>query len=561
MNEKTVKQEKELSAARDTFASTLFNEGARMEKECVLNALPEEFARLHRSGAFHIHDLDGWNLVNNCSTPLPEYVWHPERLRTKTPGGRIAELFEQFKEMICTVQHRQSGGVGSCNFDREMAEALVAADVEPTVENATVFGEQATLLFTWLSTQRLRYARENFYVTLNMGLDTSAWGRIVTHESIAAFDALPVDYTRPNLVFKVKGEINGRAGSPNYDLFLEACDCTTRKMIPTYLLMDAEPNRACDPFKINIMGCRTRVYANRNGGAGSVGRGNIAALSLNLPRIALETKEWEKFFKLLKARMNAAKRVLLLRAEAIRKSPFAAEMAESGVWSAKDVDEMCRQGTYSIGFIGLAETVEILGGGKMQSDPRARELARRILEVMRETTDGYANETGLNFSLLASAGEGISGRFPKMDAELFPDAECWKKGFTPTRFMSRLILGWAFSKSWRMRARFIVLRMAEASRMSNCVKRRSAIRNVWQTLSLTQRRRACPTLASTIRSTSAMRAVRAAPSMLVRTAARRMSNASAASAAILRRWMSFLSARRPRREIAWPIRETIENER
>lgn len=109
MNEKLIKQEKELSAARDTFASTLFNEGARLEKERVLNALPEEFARLHRSGAFHIHDLDGWNLVNNCSTPLPEYVLHPEHLRTKTPGGRIAELFEQFKEMICTVQHRQSG--------------------------------------------------------------------------------------------------------------------------------------------------------------------------------------------------------------------------------------------------------------------------------------------------------------------------------------------------------------------------------------------------------------------------------------------------------------------
>ena len=434
MNEKLIKQEKELSAARDTFASTLFNEGARLEKERVLNVLPEEFARLHRSGAFHIHDLDGWNLVNNCSTPLPEYVLHPEHLRTKTPGGRIAELFEQFKEMICTVQHRQSGGVGSCNFDREMAEALVAAGVEPTAENATAFGEQATLLFTWLSTQRLRYARENFYVTLNMGLDTSAWGRIVTHESIAAFAALPVDYTRPNLVFKVKGEINGRAGSPNYDLFLEACDCTTRKMIPTYLLMDAEPNRACDPFKINIMGCRTRVYANRNGGDGSDGRGNIAALSLNLPRIALETKEWEKFFKLLKARMNAAKRVLLLRAEAIRKSPFAAEMAESGVWAAKDVEDMCRQGTYSIGFIGLAETVEILGCGKVQSEPRAREFARRILEVMRETTDGYANETGLNFSLLASAGEGISGRFPKMDAELFPDAECWKKGFYTNSF-------------------------------------------------------------------------------------------------------------------------------
>lgn len=428
------KKDKELSAARDTFASTLFNEGARQEKERVLNKLPEEFARLHRTGAFHIHDLDGWNLVNNCSTPRPEYVWHPNQLKTKTQSGHIAELFEQFKEMVCTVQHRQSGGVGSANFDREMAEALVAAGVEPTRENAMAFGEQATLLFTWLSTQRLRYARENFYVTLNMGLDTSAWGRIVTHESIAAFAALPVDYTRPNLVFKVKADINGREGAPNYDLFLEACDCTTKKMVPTYLLLDAEPNRECDPFKINIMGCRTRVYANRNGDVGSVGRGNIAALSLNLPRVALETRELPKFFSLLRERMDAAKRVLLLRAEALKKSPFAMEMAESGVWAAKNVEEMCRQGTYSIGFIGLAETIEILGGGNVASDAKARELGRRILAFMRGETDKYTAATGLNFSLLASAGEGISGRFPKMDAERFPEAGCWKKGFYTNSF-------------------------------------------------------------------------------------------------------------------------------
>lgn len=434
MNNTTHSHEKELSAARDTFASQLFEEGSRLEKERTLASLPEEFARLHRTGAFHIHDLDGWNLVNNCSTPRPESVLHPQELRMTTPGGRIAELFEQFKEMICTVGHRQTGGIGSGNFDREMAEALTAAGVDPTEENARTFGEQTTLFFTWLSTQRLRYARENFYVTLNFGLDTTPWGRIVTHESIAAFAALPVDYTRPNLVFKVKGDINGRKGAPNYDLFLEACACTAKKMVPTYLLMDAEPNRACDPFMINIMGCRTRVYANRNGELGSIGRGNIAALSLNLPRIALETKDEASFLKLLSRRMEAAKRVLLLRTKALVKSSFAAEMAASGVWAAHDVADMCRQGTLSIGFIGLAETVDVLGGGRIERDPKARELARRILAAMRTTTDAFAEETGYNFSLLASAGEGISGRFPKLDAVRFPEAACWKKGYYTNSF-------------------------------------------------------------------------------------------------------------------------------
>lgn len=423
---------KENSAVRDTHAGRNFAEGAKAEKLRVLAAMPSDFANLHRSGTIHIHDLDGWNDVGNCSTPLPESYLRPERIQSRTDYGRIADIFEQLRTMIYSVGHRQTGGIGCGNFDRDMAVALVRGGVEPTETNAEAFREEALRFFSGLSTQRLRNSCENFYVTLNMGLDTSDWGRIVTRESLAAFEMLPADFTRPNIVFKVMREVN-REGAPNYDLFMRACECTARKMIPTYLLMDSAPNVNCDPWALNIMGCRTRVYANRNGAEGSVGRGNIAAVSVNLPHLALETRDCERFFARLSEVMGFAKQILLLRSQNLKSSHYLSEVADSGCWSAVDAEDICRQGTYSIGFIGVAETVEILGNMSLCSADGMR-MAERILNAMRNAVNEFSNETGLNFALLASPGEGISGRFAAEDSKRFPEATCWRKGFYTNSF-------------------------------------------------------------------------------------------------------------------------------
>lgn len=426
--------QKENSAVRNTAAGQNFDLGATLAKSESLASLPLELAAGHVSGLYHIHDLDNFEMVNNCSTPLPAAVFHPEALRAKTDAGKISELVEQFKRMCCRLCHQQSGGIGSANFDVELAEALCAADVAPSEENASYLHEALSLFIVFISTQRVRYARENIYLTLNLGLDTTAWGRIVTRELILAFQELPMDCTRPNIVFKVAAEVNGE-GAPNHDLFLAACACTAKKMIPTYLLCDAAPNKACDSKRLSIMGCRTRVYANRNGDEGSWGRGNVAAVSINLVRLALATKDEAGFMAGLDSAMADAKRVLLLRRESLLRSIYVKELVASGMWAAKDVVEMLRTGTYSIGFIGLAEACEILGFGKLAESEVARSAALRIVRHMRTRTDAFAAETGLNFSLLASAGEGISGRFPELDAKHYPEASrWWGKGYYSNSF-------------------------------------------------------------------------------------------------------------------------------
>ena len=426
--------QKENSAVRNTAAGRNFDLGAKLAKSDVLASLPAELAAGHVSGVYHIHDLDNFELVNNCSTPLPAAVFHPEVLRAKTDAGKINEMVEQFKRMCCRLCHQQSGGIGSANFDAELAEALHAAGIAPSEENANYLHEALSLLIVFVSTQRVRYARENIYLTLNVGLDTTAWGRIVIRELISAYQELPMDCTRPNIVFKVAAVANGE-GAPNHDLFLAACACTAKKMIPTYLLCDAAPNKACDPQRLSIMGCRTRVYANRHGEKGSWGRGNIAAVSINLVRLALASKDEADFMTRLDSVMSDAKRVLLLRRDALSHSVYVNEVAESGMWAAKEVAEILRTGTYALGFIGIAESCEILGFGKLAESEVARSAALRIVQHMRTRTDAFAEETNLNFSLLASAGEGISGRFPELDAKRYPEASrWWGKGFYSNSF-------------------------------------------------------------------------------------------------------------------------------
>lgn len=427
--------DKELSAARDTGASAIFNIGSKAVKEGVLSSLPVELSEAHKSGHLHIHDLDSFNLVYNCSTPLPSAVFKPNELRSSTAAGKIFETIGQFRTMCCTLMHLQSGGIGSANTDTEIADALREAGIAANAENAAFLRDAFSEFIVFLSTMRIRYGRENIYLTLHVGLDQSELGRMVTHELLAALRSLPVTYTRPNIVFKVCKDING-VGKPNHDLYLEAVACTAQRMIPTYLLCDSEPNKDIDPAKLSIAGCRSRIYANRNGDLGSSGRGNIAAVSINLVRHAIESKgNVEDFFARLDETMDKSKRILILRRDALRKSPFVEEVAASGYWKAKNAEELLRVGTYAIGFIGLAETVAILGGGKAGVDDTSKDLGIKIVTHMRERANSYIDETGLNFSLLASAGEGICKRFPDEDGKHFPDARCWgQKGWYTNSF-------------------------------------------------------------------------------------------------------------------------------
>lgn len=179
------------------------------------------------------------------------------------------------------------------------------------------------------------------------------------------------------------------------------------------------------------MGCRTRVMGNTYDPTREISysRGNLSFTSINLPRIALETKGDEKaFYDLLDERMELVAQQLLDRFEIqaskrVYNFPF---LMGQGVWLDSDtlgpndeVREVLKHGTLSIGFIGLAETLTALYGHHHGESDEMEQKGLEIVQHMRDYCDRKSREYQMNFSLLATPAEGLSGRFIRMDRKRF----------------------------------------------------------------------------------------------------------------------------------------------
>lgn len=443
------------AAARDNFVSGLYELGVQNEKQHVLaSCVRPEHAMMHREASLHLHDLEGYRHVYNCCTPNLQHVLDAHGFRAESDFGKMAELFEKLKSLITNLAVCQTGGIGFANFDGDIASTMERLGIPCSEANQAFMREQAALFLNWVNTTRTRYCREPYYISLNLGLATSAWGRCVAGAVIKAYYEQTMEMTRPNIIFKVKNDINCGEGTPNHDLFLLAIRCTAKRMIPTYLLMDSDVNRNCVPERLGIMGCRTRVYQNSNGQEGTVGRGNIAYVSINLPQIALQSNSVDEFMAALSEKAAACKQILLDRMNALMDTDKLGFVFEHHLWDAvADVKELTRQGTLSLGFIGISETVEILTGEKLHESRNAEKLGFAIVNRLRQLADAFRAETGLNFSLLATPGEMISGRFAEADKRRF-NHPAIQKGFYTNSFHAEVDSGVSICEKLRLEGKF-----------------------------------------------------------------------------------------------------------
>ena len=189
--------------------------------------------------------------------------------------------------------------------------------------------------------------------------------------------------------------------------------------------------------EVAYMGCRSRVIGNRHGPEVSAGRGNIAFTTLNLPRVAFESRGGkELFFVELDRMLRLAARQLLHRYEVIsrlrvRDLPF---LMGEGLYLGSEnlapddqIGEVIKHGTLAIGFIGLAETLQLLIGKHHGEDEEAQQLGLQIADHMFRRCNQFSDEYDLNFVLLATPAEGLSGRFVKIDRERYgvlPGVRC-----------------------------------------------------------------------------------------------------------------------------------------
>ena len=290
-----------------------------------------------------------------------------------------------------------------------------------------------------LNTMHSRAGAQTPFSSINYGMDTSPEGRMVIRNLLLVTEkGLGKGETPifPIQIFRVKEGVSFNPGDPNYDLFRLAIRVSAKRLFPNFSFVDAPFNlRYYKPghpeTEIAYMGCRTRVIGNVADPEREVcnRRGNLSFTSINLPRIAIEAKgDIDAFYRMLDERMALVIEQLDERFEVqarkkVRNYPF---LMGEGVWMDSEklswddeVREVLRHGTLSVGFIGLAETLVALIGEHHGQSERAQKLGLEIIGRMRTKLDNLSAERKMNYTLLATPAEGLSGRFVKIDRERF----------------------------------------------------------------------------------------------------------------------------------------------
>ncbi len=328
--------------------------------------------------------------------------------------------------------------------DKEVINKVIMNVVKNTASEIRDATYQAMEAFIHnLNTMHSRAGAQVPFSSINYGTDTSSEGRLVIDCLLeTTMKGLGNGETPifPIQIFKVKEGINYNEGDPNYDLFIKSIKCSALRLFPNFSFIDAPFNalyykKGDYNTEVAYMGCRTRVLANVYDPTREVtcGRGNLSFTSINLPRIALKHRNnIEAFMKELDEKCDLVINQLLERFEVqsnkkVYNFPF---LMGEGIWldsnklkPGDSVKEVIKHGTLTIGFIGLAETLKALIGKHHGESKEAQELGLKIIGFMREKCDKAASKYKLNFSLIATPAEGLSGRFIKMDKKIFGKIE------------------------------------------------------------------------------------------------------------------------------------------
>lgn len=341
-------------------------------------------------------------------------------------------------------------------FDSALVKALKEYDIaddkiKDMVEYATTSAYEETDKETFqameafihnLNTMHSRAGAQVPFSSINYGMDTSSEARMAIRNVLLATESglgrgeTPIF---PIQIFRVKEGINYNEGDPNYDLFKLACRTSAKRLFPNFSFVDAPFNlqyyKGTPETEIAYMGCRTRVIGNTYDPSKEIGngRGNLSFTSINLPRLAIRSSgDVNEFFDKLDGMLQMCIDQLLERFEIqcrrkVKNYPF---LMGQGVWIDSDklkpedeVREVLKHGTLTVGFIGLAETLKSLIGVHHGENEKAQILGQQIVAHMRKKLDEASTKHQLNFSLIATPAEGLSGRFIKLDRKLFGEIE------------------------------------------------------------------------------------------------------------------------------------------
>lgn len=439
----------------NNFSSKLLRIASESNKWHNLYNMPKHLAKAHELGELYFHDLDSYNLTTNClHIPTGEVL--SRGFNTGYGTIKAPKRIETAAELSCillqSTQNDMFGGQSHPDFDNDMAQFIEPTRNEIREELLELGIEEKRLddlvekklrsrihqamqgVVYNLNTMHSRAGSQVPFSSVNLGIPNSNDAALICEIFLREYEKglgkgeQPIF---PNIIFRVKKGVNREQDDPYYYLFKIACEVASKRMNPTFMNIDADFNKEYydKGYIPATMGCRTYLMKNVNGEPGCKGRGNIAPITINLPRIGIEAnKDINKFFEILQNRLTLAKEALLHRYSILKKLkvkdlPFVA--GQGLMRGAEDlmpddsIEPILKQGTWAIGFIGLAETLYALIGSHNGETDEARNLGLKIIKFIREYTDKLVEETQLNWSCYATPAEGLSGKFIKKDKKIY----------------------------------------------------------------------------------------------------------------------------------------------
>lgn len=439
----------------NNFSSKLLRIASESNKWHNLYNMPKHLAKAHELGELYFHDIDSYNLTTNClHIPTGEVL--SRGFNTGYGTIKAPKRIETAAELSCillqSTQNDMFGGQSHPDFDNDMAQFIEPTRNEIREELLELGIEEKRLddlvekklksrihqamqgVVYNLNTMHSRAGSQVPFSSVNLGIPNSNDAALICEIFLREYEKglgkgeQPIF---PNIIFRVKKGVNREQDDPYYYLFKIACEVASKRMNPTFMNIDADFNKEYydKGYIPATMGCRTYLMKNVNGEPGCKGRGNIAPITINLPRIGIEAnKDINKFFEILQNRLTLAKEALLHRYSILKKLkvkdlPFVAGQGlmrgSEDLMPDDSIEPILKQGTWAIGFIGLAETLYALIGSHNGETDEARNLGLKIIKFIREYTDKLVEETQLNWSCYATPAEGLSGKFIKKDKKIY----------------------------------------------------------------------------------------------------------------------------------------------
>lgn len=416
--------------------------------------LPKHVSNAHLKGEIHFHDLDysPYHAMTNCClidiegmlskgfTIGNANVESPKSIQTATA---------QIAQIIANVASSQYGG---CSVDRidEVLSVYARLNFEKHKKDATEwvvpekqegYAAEKTRKDIYDAMQSLEYEINTLYtsngqtpfVTLGFGLGEDWFAREI-QKAILKVRIGGVGKDKhtaifPKLVFSIRRGTNLNAEDPNYDIKQLALECSSKRMYPDVLNYDSLVRLTGD-FKVP-MGCRSFLPAweNENGEHVNAGRNNLGVVTLNIPRIAIQSGgDKERFWEIFHERMKTVKDALLFRLNRVRQArpenaPILYKYGAFGkrLQDGENVDQLFNKerSTISIGYIGLYEAATVFYGGEWEGDKEAKNFTLDIVKELKAYADNWKDEYGYWFSVYSTPSESLTDRFNRLDKEKY----------------------------------------------------------------------------------------------------------------------------------------------